>query len=427
MRTIILFVLSLLPFVAMSQTTLDDCLRKAREHYPEVASYGLAERSGEYSMANAARGWQPRVVLSAQATWQTAVASFPEYLTQMLALQGIDMPGIAQDQYRLALDVSQMVWDGGVSRATQEVARRQTEVERGTTDVSLYAIEERVEELYFGLLMLDEQHEVLLSHHALVEEMLQRLRSRQQNGTVLQSDIDYMEVDRIAIEQQMEQNRALSVSYRSMLELFVGESLDGQTLTMPTAKLMLPGSERPEMRLFDMRLSAVDAQQMLIGRRTMPVVSAFAQGFYGNPGLDMFKSMTSRNWTWNAVVGIRMQWDISSLFNYRSDCRQLDLQRERIGLQRDVFLFNNSLLVQQRQGEVSRLQKTVAADERITVLRERIRRSAQSQHENGVIDTPTLMKSIADETDARRTYAMHAIELQKALFDLQRTIGVQKE
>ena len=142
-------------FAMSAQLTLDECRQLAREHYPEIRQYDLIRKTESYTLSNAARAWIPQLVLSAQATWQTDVPNFPDELTGMLARQGVEIPGLEQDQYKVALELNQTIWDGGKSAADRRIARAEAAEQRTAADVELYALDGRIDELYFGILLLD--------------------------------------------------------------------------------------------------------------------------------------------------------------------------------------------------------------------------------------------------------------------------------
>lgn len=115
---------------AGAQLTLDSCRLLARNHYPEIRRYDLVRQTEEYTLSNARREWLPQLSLSAQATWQTAVPAFPDALTGMLTQYGVGMPGMNKDQYKVQLEVTQTIWDGGKSAADKRIAEAEAAEQR---------------------------------------------------------------------------------------------------------------------------------------------------------------------------------------------------------------------------------------------------------------------------------------------------------
>ena len=340
--TLALAVLSIC--TANAQLTLEQCLEKAASHYPAVAQYNLIDQSEKFNVSNAARGWIPQIALSGQATWQNEVVAFPEVFSQMMSAQGLVMPGLEKDQYKVALDVSQVIWDGGASRAGRKVAEAEAAEMRAGNDIDIYALDDRVSDIFFGLLLLDANYETALSGMETLDSNLGKLESLVRNGVALQSDMDLLEVEKIVLNQAIDQNRATSECYRTMLELLIGEEIGDRTLVRPDAR-PIPEltSNRPELKLLDAKLTTLDAREKQLGVTLTPKIAAFAQGFYGYPGIDMFRSMMNDDWRWNLIAGIRLQWDINPFFTYNADRRKLDnARRLTISLRRLTGLYGSS-------------------------------------------------------------------------------------
>ena len=220
---------------AGAQLTLDSCRLLARNHYPEIRRYDLVRQTEEYTLSNARREWLPQLSLSAQATWQTAVPAFPDALTGMLTQYGVGMPGMNKDQYKVQLEVTQTIWDGGKSAADKRIAEAEAAEQRQATDVDLYALEGRVDDLYFGILLLDERVAQTKLTLGLLRSNLDKVRSLQRNGAAMQSDADAVEAELLTVEQQLAQvgikveTKLLEPGVRTELILHVKGAADSKS------------------------------------------------------------------------------------------------------------------------------------------------------------------------------------------------------
>ena len=424
-RTLLLTIFALLASIGVvSAQSLDECRRLAREHYPEIRKYDLIDATEQYNLSNAARAWIPQVMFSAQATYQSATPTYPEAFNAILEANGVEMAGIRRDQYKVALDVSQNIWDGGQSRANREIAEAEAKEQRSRVDVTLYDLQSRVDNLYFGILLLDEreaQTETLIS---LLESNLKRMQTYYNNGVAMQADVDAIEAELLTARQTLGQVESSRASYRRMLEVFIGKPLTSDKLERPSmVDLKSRTSARPELALFDAQESKIEAQRRAINSSVMPRFSAFAQGYYGYPGMDMFKSMMSAEWTLNAIVGVRMSWNIGAFYTKKNNLDKLNTAQQQVAVQRDIFLFNSEMQTTQEDGEIVRLRKVVEDDDRIVELRRRVRMAAESQLENGVIDATELLRKISDETTATLNRSTHEIELLQTIYRLKTTLN----
>ena len=342
----------------------------------------------------------------------------------MLAQQGLHIPGMRKDQYKVALDISQTIWDGGQSKADRTIAEADAAEQRSRLDVNLYDLQSRVDGLYFGILLLDEQVAQIEAKIGLLESNLSRMQVYRKNGIAMQADVDAVEAELLAARQSLGQIAASRASYRRMLELFIGCRLKDRVLERPAlCEVKSHFSAHPRIAWFDAQHEKLEARRDAVRSSLTPRFSAFAQGLYGYPGLDMFKSMVSADWQLNAIVGVRMSWNIGAFYTKRNHLGKIDAAQRQIDVQRDIFLFNTRVQTAQDDGEIARLRKAVTEDTRIVELRRSVRMAAESKLENGVIDATDLLQKITDETSAMLSRSTHEIELLQAVYRLKHTLN----
>lgn len=424
MKRLLFTLLAMVYTLTLHAQSLDECRRLAREHYPAIRQYDLINQTEQFNLSNAARAWIPQISVSAQATYQSATPTYPEAFSAILEANGIDMAGIRNDQYKVAIDISQNIWDGGQSKANRAIAKAEAEEQRSSLDVSLYDLQSRVDDLYFGILLLDErmaQTEALIT---ILDSNLKRMKTYFNNGVATQADVDAIEAELLTAKQTLGQVESARASYHRMLEVFIGQPLQTEPLERPAMReLTSRTSARPELDMFDAKADKLAAQRKAINTSVMPHFSAFVQGYYGYPGMDMFRSMMNAEWTPNAIIGVRMSWNIGAFYTKKNKLSKLHVAEEQIAVERDVFLFNTEIQTTQEDGEIARLRKALEDDNRIVELRRRVRIAAESQLEHGVIDATDLLRKITDETNAMLNRSTHEIELLQATYRLKTALN----
>ena len=422
-RWVVIGLLGVLIGVPSWAQTLEACQQLACDHYPEIRQYDLIRQSEQYDLSNAARSWLPQVSFSAQATWQNRVPEFPSALSGMLDQAGVSLRGLDKDQYKVALEVNQTIWDGGQSQADRRVIEATADEHRQATEVDLYAVKGRVNDLYFGILLLEERLGQTDLTIALLQSNLDKVRSLVTNGVAMQTDADAVEAELLSVQQQRVQIETSRESYRRMLELFIGQRL-AERLERPELVEAVSGeSARPELAWIDAQQERLAAQELSVKSATRPRFGVFAQGYYGYPGLDYFAGMVSTDWTWNALIGVKMSWNFGAYYTKKNRLSNLRVAKQQLDIQRDVFLFNTDLQVAEEQGNISRLRRALADDDRIVALRRSVREAAESKLRNGVIDTNDLLRKITDEASARSARSLREVELLKAIYVLKYTIN----
>jgi len=420
-RIIILLAAGLMAFVSQAQT-LEQCQQAAERNYPLIAQHDLIARTTDLTVSNIEKGWLPQVTATAQATYQSAVTAWPDEMKGLMQQMGVDMKGLARDQYRVGLDVQQTLYDGGAIRAQRQVAREQGAVQQAQLDVTLYNVRQRVDDMFFGLLLLDDQMRLNADLQELLAASEKKLASMVKHGTAAQCDLNNVTAERLNVVQQ---HTTLESQYRvlqSMLATFCGIEITG--LVKPAA-IDAAGADnnRPELSLIDSQLRLADAQDHALNAALLPRLGLFAQGYYGYPGYNMFKDMMSRDWSWNGMVGARLTWNIGALYTHRNDKAKVQLQRETAQNQREVFLFNNRLEQMQYREAIERYRSLMAQDEKIITLRQQVRKAAESKLSHGIIDVNDLVREINSENAARVQQSIHEIEMLKQMYDLKYTMN----
>ena len=414
-KKMILLLVSLVAVAAVAQTPLATCQQAAQANYPLIKQRDLIARTTDYTVENLRKGWLPQVSFTAQATLQSDVTAWPDAMREMMSQRGVEIAGLKKDQYRIGLDVNQNVWDGGMISSQTAVARERGNVQAAQTEVDLYAVRRRVNEMYFSLLLLDEQLQLNADHQSLLASSEKKLASLYAGGVVAESDYNTIRAERLVVEQQ----RTSLVAQRNAVALMLSE-LCGITVTQVCKPPMVEVSgenHRPELQLVDAQLRLADAQERVLNAALMPRLSVFAQGYYGYPGYNMFEDMMCRKFSLNGMVGARLTWNIGALYTRRADKAKLQLLRDQAENSREVFLLNNRLDIVQQDENIARYRQLMKSDDEIIALRARVRESAESKLAHGIIDVNDLVKEINNEQAARVQRTVHEIELLKQMYD----------
>ena len=420
MRRIILG-LMMLPMITQGQS-LDQCQQAAEQNYPLIRQYDLISKTTDLTVANIQKGWLPQVSASAQATLQSDVTAFPDQIQKAYQTMGIDMEGLRKDQYRVGIDVQQTVYDGGAIRSQKKIARQQGEVQSAQNEVNLYNVRKRVNEMYFGLLLIDEQIKLNSDLQELLSANEKKLASMVKNGTAAESDYQSVKAERLEVMQQGTSLQAQRNALVRMLSTFCGiEVKQAAKPVLSESVAQTQTVRRPELKTIDAQLRLADAQEKALDAALMPKLGVFAQGFYGYPGYNMFEDMMGHKWSLNGMIGARLTWNIGALYTRKNDKAKLNAQRSMFNVQRETFLFNNNLEQIQQNEDIERYRKLMADDEEIITLRSAVRRAAESKLSHGIIDVNDLVREINAENGARVQQTIHEIEMLKEIYNQKYT------
>ena len=381
--------------------SIEACQQKARDNYPLIRQRSLIDLSEQYTVSNIGKARLPQIAFNAQATWQSDVTHIPG-----------NMPGaptIDKDQYRAVIDVSQTVWDGGAVRSQRKIAEAGNEIERQNVEVSLYTIRERINNLFFGILTIDEQLKQLEIFENDLQTSKKLVASFLKNGIAMPSDIDAVQVEILNVSQKRIEFTSSRKTYVAMLSAMIGETVnDDVQLIKPEEPVINRHTEiaRPEMALFAKQNDMFDAQLDGIKARNMPRFSLFVQGGYGKPGLNML----SNDFDFFAIGGARFNWNFGNLYSSKNESNLLANSKNMVNVQQETFVFNTNLQLTQARQEIQKAKELMQTDDEIIALRQRVKTAGESKYANGVYTVNDLIKDVNAENQARQAKILHEIQ-----------------
>lgn len=400
--------------------TLEECQQAAEKNYPLIKQYGLIAKTTQLTVKNIQKRWLPQLTASAQATYQSAVTAWAESMQSMYQQMGLNMKGLSKGQYKIGIDLQQTIYDGGAISSQRNIAQKEGKVQEAQTETNLYQVRRRVNEMYFSLLLLNEQIQLNEDVKTLLLSSEKKLSAMVKGGTAATSDLDNVRAERLSVEQQNENLKQQKQMLQRMLSVFCGLEVNNTQKPAPV-QIASSVNNRPEMHLYNSQLELTEAKEKALDTQLRPKLGLFAQGFYGYPGLNMFEDMMNRKWSLNGIVGIKLSWNVSAFYTHKNDKARLSAQREMIENAREVFLFNNKLEEMQQNENINRYQTMIKSDDEIIVLRTNVRKAAESKLTHGIIDVISLLREINNENAAKTQQSIHEIDMLKEMYNLKYT------
>lgn len=394
--------------------SLDSCYHWAIQNYPLIKRAVLLRQADQYSLANIQIGNYPQLTTLAQATYQSEVTriSFP----------GVNIEPLSKDQYRMAAEVSQVIYDGGSYSAQKKIQDASYVLATAGLQKDLYQIREKINQLFFGILLLQkqlEQNQLLITQ---LQETMDRVKASVQNGVAYQSDADQLAAEILLQTQKKNEIEVGIDAYRQMLGAFIGKKINSSdTLQMPVNPGITAASpnQRPELQLFQAQRSLYDNQLTLLNTRLKPRISAFVQGGYGRPGLNQLKNQ----FTGFYIGGVKMSWSINAFFTNKNEKSLIGIQQKETDIQKETFLFTNQLNLLQQESETQKTNRLMQTDHEIIRLKEKICAASKVKYENGVITLNDYLKEITAVNQANLNLALHAIQQIANEYNTAQTLG----
>lgn len=394
--------------------TLDTCYKLAEAHYPLVKQYGLIEKTEAYSIANASKGYLPQINIGGQATYQSDVTRIP------VSLPNIDIPALSNDQYKLYGEVAQPITDLFTVKDQKALINADMAVEKQNIAVELYKLRDRINQLYFGIQLIDGrivQNDILKKD---IQSGMNKNKTAIANGVALKSSADLLRAEMLKADQQLIDLQTTRKGYEDVLSALIGDSIDEHTvLEKPLPVTLISEINRPELRLFATQKQTFEAKNKLIDAKTWPRFSLFFQGGYGKPALNMLKNEFDMYY----IGGVRLTWNISGFYTQKKEKQLISLSQSTLDIQKETFLFNTNLLLKQQSNEIARLGALIQTDKDIIKLRESVKLSAQNKLEYGTATTNDYLTYVNAEDQAKQNLILHEIQLLMAQYNFKTTTG----
>lgn len=387
----------------------------SQRNYPAVKQRDLVKQTAAISVENLQKGFLPQFSLSGQASYQSDVTKVP------VSLPGLSIESPSKDQYKLVADVSQLIYDGGMTKEQRALYQLNAAVEDQKVEVELYKLRERINQLYLSILYLDEQLKQVDLVKTDIQTGIKRVEAQVQNGVAFKSNLNMLKAELLKTEQRSIEVKASKKGLVDALSLFIGQGLDEHVQLEKPVSTAVATSEivRPELKLYSGQQKLIGQQERLITAKNLPKASLFAQGGYGRPGLNMLLN----KFDFFYIGGIRFNWSIGGLYTKKKEKEQVNINKKMVEVEKETFLLNTNSLLKQQQAEIDKLQKLVTSDNEIISLRKIVTDAAKAQLENGVITANDFLKEVNAEDQARQTLITHQVQLLQAQINYQTILG----
>lgn len=396
------FFLATLYSNAQQSLTLENCYALANKNYPIAKQIGLLQKKSDFEIEALQTSKLPKIDLIAQGTYQNQVTTIPNPFLDPLN----------KDQYRANLDVNQLIYNGGLIDANTKLKEAQTKTQQQQVEVNLYQIKTRINQLFFSILLLQERKEILVSKQEQLVSKIKEVKSGIQFGAILPASEKVLEAENLKIKQQLSE---IQFDKKRLFENLSSLTFTSVPETSTLEKPILITDEtsqnnRPELKYFELQDQQIEASKTVISKNNLPKINAFGIAGYGNPGLNM----VDNSYQPILMVGLRANWNIFDWNKSQAEKDALSISADIVATERETFLLNNSLQLQEMNNEIKKSEEIIKTDTEIIGLREYVEKSASAQLKNGVITTSEYLVEFTNLYEAKTNQKLHAIQLELA-------------
>lgn len=401
-----------------STLTLEECYHLAEANYPLTREHDLLTSTRDYNIANIAKGVYPQLTVNGTATYQSAVTniSFPP-----INGLNIKIPAVPKDQYKLYGEISQTLTGFAINRQQRAVSNTDAAIREANLNSDLYQLKDRINQLYFGILLLDDQISQSILAAKDIQTGIANVQARINNGADFISSLNKLKAQLLQNNQHTIDLQASRNAYTDMLGLFLNQPVDSTTqLDRPTPPEATDSINRPEIKGYDLQLQQY-AENLRLSRLDLyPQLNVFFQGGIGQPNP---MNLLSTNLSPYYFTGLRLTWSIGGAYTYKKDRLISINNQEIVRAQRSTFLFNTKQTMRQENADIRKYRQLIQSDDDIVSLRESVTRTSAVQLLNGVITANDYLLDVNAAAQARQDRAVHQVELLMTQFNYKTTSG----
>lgn len=391
--------------VAQTNIQLDSCYVWARQNYPNLKQSELWKEINSLSIQNHETNYLPKVTLNGQISYQSAVAEIP------ISMPGMSIPAVSKDRYNTYAELHQTIWDGGITKANKTLENALLNSNLSQLEVELYKLNEQVAQVFFTILIVDQQKQVIQAQITTITEQLKRIESGIRNGVTEPAAALVLKAEKLNLNQNIIELDAARNASSQMLELLTGKQIAQESQFKYNSNISFSAELlRPELQLFTNQRERLSVQSNFLSKTRNPKLFGFGQLGYGKPGLNMLLDEFKGYY----LFGVGVSWNA---FDWKNTARQqqvLKLQQDMLKSREKTFIQNIELLLIQQKEQIGKLEKLIDQDKQLVELRTNITKSAASKLENETITSSDYIQELQAETMAKLQQELHKIQLNEA-------------
>ncbi len=422
MKKHILIIIGLVVLSFSKQTqaqTLYACLDSAEKNMPILKQQPIMAEMLQNKLKTYNRSYLPMVTANGQATYQSDVPELP------FSLPGVPTVDVPRFQYRAYLELYQPVFDAGVSSAQKTAETAKNEVSMMALEVGLSEYKKQVAKLYFQILLVDDQLEIISKTLGLMAEREKAVKIALENGVSQQNDL--LKLQSEVLQQEKKQNQLMSAkeSGLEVLSILTGMDMQNGKLEIPViqTEVAYDYASNLELQMINTQQKGLMATEKLLKAKRLPRINLFGQAGFGSPNpYNIFSSDLSGY----GMVGLKATWHIWDWGKTSLERKNLRLNSSMMDVQQSQKTVEIESAISQMRNENAKLTKALEWDEKMLALRSQIRKNAEVQVEQGVITSTDYLDEVIAEQLTELTRSVDQISLYQNQVMIQFETGALK-
>ncbi|NOU45878.1 MAG: TolC family protein [Bacteroidales bacterium] len=416
MRNILIgfFVLFITGYDTQAQTTrsvysLNQLMDSAINHFPVSSQRLVYDRNTQLNQENIEQTFYPTMQLNGQVSYQSEVTQLK------IPIQGFTAPEMAKDWYKLNLDISQMIYDGGSRKSQREIETFNFKGQVNNVLQQEFHFKEMISKIYFRILLFDKSIGVLKSSAKSLQGTLDEMQAALKGGTILQADVNAIKAEYLGLYQKIQEAESNKMAAIDLLSVYtaVPVKANDSLLIPPVSDDFIYVNLRPELTQLKLQQEKLGKMKSLLGAKQRPIVQAYGQLGYGRPGLNMLED----DFKGYYIAGLRLNYKFWDWNTTNREKQLLGLQQQVLESEKENFDLNLRANFASQLQEIEKLKNLIETDKEIIALQETVVEASKKRLKSGTITTAAYIQEFEKYTRSQLNYQMNTIKLVNANID----------
>jgi len=408
-----------LPFQGVTQkyVTLEQCYEWSVLNASAFLQINKYEQLADIKQLEALWSYLPKFEINGKVAYQEPVMSVGSSDEMPLPL----FPIFPNDSYQVTFDLTVPIYDGGITANTKKYNRLTSDLDFAKTEITLFQLKERISKIYLSIFFVDENIEIINLYINSLSADIEKITSLVNNGVMLKSNLDVLEMEKLKIEQQRIEWQAQRKYLIAMLGEYTGNDLNAAVFTLPEVTVVNTEltTLRPEIEAFTLQIESLDYQKKLVSGESYPKLSLFATGGYARPTYNFFNV----DFGWQYMVGATLKVPLMNWLKTKWGNDYISVQQQLIDLQKSDYEMNNRIQMLQKLADIEKYAQMLEQDDAIVKKSDNIVLTAKMQLEEGVITVNDYLKELNNQTETLLKQKLHKLQLLQAKIEFNALKG----
>lgn len=410
-----------LPVAAQTSDTLtlQACYDSLYSNYPIARQKLIFEKIRELKIRNVKNNYLPAVNLGAQSTVQSDVPhieikSSSPATTNIIENLDIPLPPLWQN--KIYFEITQSVYDGGLTRAQKKLENTSSDIDQKKLEVELIKLHEQINYLFFNLYYIKVNEHALHILRSDLDNKRKNSLAAVNSGVMLESNLNLIEAEILKLDQQISEVKTNKENLINSLKELIKRDISGSTeLYIPDLDINAENLNgiRPEIELLTLNKTLLDNSIMLLKASRRPKFFFFGQAGYGRPGLNMLSSTYDPY----AYFGVKFNYTILDWRNNARNIKINEYRKDIISSQIETYELNQRIALKNTLNNIGKIMDILSKDNKIIELRKNVSRVSSQKFENGSLSARDYLVEKNAELNAEINKNYHQLLLLNAKLD----------